>query len=239
MAQCDRHSERQSEAAAELVGVWGMSNAQATALGRHSKVISVHRGELIATRGVPLPGVFYLCSGTVKLSLRGADDEERVLRIVAAGDCFGEPTALIHRPCLYDAFALSDAKLVVMPTKAVLALADHDRRFARALMLALAQRSFGILAEFAAATTQRGAQRLAGYLESLERRNGSRGPTVQLPVSKTVVAALLGMKKETLSRLLRQFTSEGMIGMTRREIAILDPARLSATAGESPVRQAA
>ncbi len=216
-----------------------MSMAQASALGRHSKIISPRRGELIAPRGVPLPGVFYLSSGTVKLSLRGPEEEERVLRIVAAGDCFGEPTALIHKPCLYDAFALTDAKLVVVPTKAVLGLLDHDRRFARALALALAQRSFAILAEFSAATTQRGAQRLAGYLESLERRNGSRGPTVQLPVSKTVVAALLGMKKETLSRLLRQFTSEGMIGMTRREIAILDPGRLSATAGESPVRQAA
>lgn len=239
MAQSDRPSDRHSEAAAELVGVWGMSMSQATSLGRHSKIIAARRGELIAPHGAPLPGVFYLSSGTVKLSLRGPDDEERVLRIVAAGDCFGEPTALIHKPCLYDAYALTDAKVVVMPTKAILSLLDHDRRFARAIVLAIAERSFGILAEFSAATTQRGAQRLAGYLESLERRNGSRGPIVQLPVSKTVVAALLGMKKETLSRLLRQFTSDGMIGMTRREIAILDPARLRTTAGESPVRQAA
>jgi len=96
-------------------------------------------------------------------------------------------------------------------------------------VLALSLRSYTVLSEFSAATTQRGAQRLAGYLESLQRKNG----TVQLPVSKTVVAALLGMKKETLSRLFRQFSSDGLIGMTRREIAILDPQRLSACASSS------
>jgi len=61
---------------------------------------------------------------------------------------------------------------------------------------------------------------------------------VQLPVSKTVVAALLGMKKETLSRLFRQFSSDGLIGMTRREIAILDPQRLAACASSSRAHSA-
>jgi CRP-like cAMP-binding protein len=55
---------------------------------------------------------------------------------------------------------------------------------------------------------------------------------VDLPVSKTIVAARLGMKKETLSRLLHQFTADGIIGVARREIAILDRARLASVAGQ-------
>jgi CRP/FNR family transcriptional regulator, dissimilatory nitrate respiration regulator len=228
-----RQSRRLGDQGADLARAWHLSSAQAAALGRHAKPLAVRRGELIAHRGAPLPGVFFLSAGTVKLSLRGPEGEERVLRVVAAGDCFGEPTALLGNPCLYDAYALSDAKLVVVPTNAVFSLLEHDRRFARSLVLALAERSFGILAEFAAATTQRGAQRLAGYIDSLARQNGSRAASVQLPVSKTVVAALLGMKKETLSRLLRQFSSDGIIGVVRRDIAILDAQRLSAAARQS------
>jgi CRP-like cAMP-binding protein len=95
------------------------------------------------------------------------------------------------------------------------------------MMLALAARSYTVLSEFEAATTQRSAQRLAGYLESLRTRGAT---SVQLPVSKTVVAALLGMKKETLSRLLRQFAADGMIGVARREISILDAGKLGAAA---------
>ncbi|MBV9360281.1 MAG: Crp/Fnr family transcriptional regulator [Betaproteobacteria bacterium] len=211
-----------------LDGLWGLSHAHAVALAPHCKTLSARRGEVIARRGSPLPGVMLMSIGSAKLSVRGAEGDERVLRIASAGDAFGEPTAMLGKPCLYDAVALSDVRVVILPASAILALVARDRRFARFVVLALSARSYTVLSEFSAATTQRGAQRLAGYLGSLERKNGSRGPTVQLPVSKTVVAALLGMKKETLSRLFRQFSSEGLIGMTRREIAILDPQGLAA-----------
>lgn len=210
-----------------------MSQAQRAALAEHCRSQTARRGEVIARRGAPLPGVLVLQAGAVKLSLRSAEGEERVLRIVGAGESFGEPTALLRKPCLYDAIALTDAKLVSIASAGIFALLARDHRFARALVRALAERSYTVLAELEAATTQRGAQRLAGYLESLPRRAIPRGAsTVHLPVSKTIVASLLGMKKETLSRLLRQFTAYGMIGMARRDIEILDPAKLSAAARE-------
>jgi CRP-like cAMP-binding protein len=214
-----------------LAGLWGLSQAQAAALCEHAKPVSARRGETIVRRGAPLPGVLLIESGTIKLSLRSAEGDERVLRIVGAGESFGEPTALLGRPCLYHAIALSDAKLLSIQVAAIFALLARDARFARRLVLALAERSFIILAELEAATTQRGAQRLAVYLESLPVRSGVNGPrTVDLPVSKTVIAARLGMKKETLSRLLHQFATEGIIDVRRREIAILDRRRLGEAA---------
>ena len=221
-----------------LEGLWGLSHAHAAILSEHCKPLAARRGEVIVRRGALLPGVLVLSAGTVKLSLRSAEGDERVLRIVGPGEAFGEPTAMLGKPCLYDAVALTDARLLNVPVTGIHALAARDRRFARFLILALSARSYMVLTELAAATTQRGAQRLAGYLESLRKTNGARSATVQLPVSKTVVAALLGMKKETLSRLLRQFTSEGLIGMTRREISILDPQRLSDCASSSRAHSA-
>ena len=212
-----------------LGGLWGMSAAQAGELEKESTPVNARRGSLIARRGSVLPGIFAVGVGIIKLSLSGADGEERVLRLAFAGESFGEPTALVRKPCVYDAFALTDARLLTIPTTAIFALLRRDMRFAQRLVVALAERSFGILNEFAAASTQRSAQRLAGYLESLPHSNGA----VQLPVSKTVVAALLGMQKETLSRLLHQFAAEGVIGVHRREILLLDRARLSAMARRS------
>jgi CRP-like cAMP-binding protein len=223
---------RAAEDAVDLTGLWGMSVAHAAALARHARVLHARRGEIIAHRGASLAGIYALDAGTVKLSLRGPDSEERVLRVVSAGDSFGAPAALLGKPCLYDAYALSDAKYAVIPANAVFALLEQDKRFARRLVVALAERSFMILHEFAAATTQRGAQRLASYIQTLSREQGRT--SVQLPVSKTVVAALLGMKKETLSRLLHQFAAEGIIGVARREISILDAAKLGDTARIAP-----
>jgi len=57
--------------------------------------------------------------------------------------------------------------------------------------------------------------------------NGNGTHTVRLPVSKTLVAARLGITKETLSRLLRSLAERRLIEVSQREIAILDRAALS------------
>jgi CRP/FNR family transcriptional regulator len=51
---------------------------------------------------------------------------------------------------------------------------------------------------------------------------------VRLPVSKTLVAARLGVRKETLSRLLRELAGRGLISVTQREVKILDRRGLAA-----------
>ena len=56
--------------------------------------------------------------------------------------------------------------------------------------------------------------------------DGAGERRVSLPVSKTVVAGMLGVKKETLSRLLRDLSDRRLIAVSRREITILDRARL-------------
>jgi CRP-like cAMP-binding protein len=189
-------------------------------------VLVAPRGTIIVGRGARLPGVFGLAYGSVKLSLRGQDGEERVLQLVSAGQTFGEAKSLLGRPGHSEAIALADSKLVVIPAAAIFALMDRDPRFARAVALLLAERAVEMLAEVESAM-QRGAQRLASYLGALANSpegngDGNGGTVVRLPVSKTLVAARLGVKKETLSRLLRQFAAEGVIEVSRREISILD-----------------
>lgn len=210
-----------------LARAWRLSAAQAAGLVQHGKTFAVGRGTVVLQRGLVPAAAFALNAGTIKLTLRGADGEERILRVANAGESFGEAAAFLARPCPYDAYALTDAQLVAIPPSAVFSLLERDRRFARRLVVALAERYCDVLTEFGAATTQRGSQRLANYLEGLAK--GAPG-TVQLPVSKTVVAALLGMKKETLSRLLHQFAAEGIIEVARREITILDAQKLAAAA---------
>ena len=196
---------------------------QVAALARQSWVLPARRGDLLARRGEPIAGLFIVAYGLAKLVMRGRDNGERVLRLVGAGHTFGEATAFLGREARYDALALADTKAVVIPSQALVALMDADARFGRAFARLLAERKLEMLGEIESATLQRGAQRLAGYLASLDAGSAGR---VELPVSKTVVAAQLGMKKETLSRLLRQLTADGVIEVARREISILDGAAL-------------
>src|SRR5262245_51963864 len=47
-------------------------------------------GDVLARRGERFPGVFAVAYGFVKLALREAQHEERVLRVVTTGQTFGE-----------------------------------------------------------------------------------------------------------------------------------------------------
>jgi len=217
--------------ASSLPIFWGLTPVQIAGIARDCWTFQAQRGELVVRREAPLPGVFALGYGTMKLSLCRPDGGERVVRLVSPGQTFGEAIALLGRPSRYEARALADCKLVVIPAAAILGLIDRDARFARRMVLVLAERALDMLGEVESATLRRGVQRLASYLGSLAApaegnggANGSNGSAckVHLPASKTVIASRLNMKKATLSRLFRTLSEQGLIEVAQRDITILD-----------------
>ena len=201
---------------------WGSSSTSRAALAQHCSALPAARGAVVLEQGTQPAGVFAVAYGSVKTLLRRPDGAERVLRVVAAQQTFGESSALLGRSSPYEAVALEHSKLVLIPTVAVLALLDGEPRFARGLVMALAERKAQLYVEMEAATLLSGTQRLATYLKDL----AGAERTVQLPFSKTLVASRLGIKKETLSRLLRELVERRVIEVKRRDIAILEPAQL-------------
>ena len=206
----------------------GASPGQLAAVTRQCWTLEARRSDPIARHDARLPGVFAVAYGTVKLALRGSDNDERVLRLVSGGQTFGEAAALLGRPCRYEARALVECKLVVIPSVAIFGLIDRDSRFARQVVHILAERTFDLLGEVESACMQGSAQRLAHYLGSLAGPATKSGAlVVRLPATKTLIASRLDMKKETLSRLLRSLANRGLIAMAQREITILDRERLA------------
>lgn len=206
--------------------------ARLAEIARHARTEHVLRGAVIARRGEKPRGLMAVAYGLVKLSLKG--ETEKVLRLVGPGETFAEAVLFLDKPLPVDAVALADTLLVVVKAAPLLALIDADRGFARGLLASMSQRMHELVMDFES-TTQHGArERLAAYLDSLAPA-GIADARVQLPASKTVVAARLGVTKETLSRLLRQMGDEGLIAMAKRDITLRDRSRLAAAArGDRP-----
>ena len=205
----------------------GVAATQVRSVAAQSWAVGGSRGAVLVTAGARLPGVFALAYGSVKLSMKNGGNEERVLRLVAAHQTFGEASVLLGRPSPYAAIVLVEAKLVVMPSAPLYALLERDSAFAKSLVAKLAERKLELCAEIGAATLRKGVERLAAYLVE----SACDADTVQLPFSKTVLAARLGMQKETLSRLLRSLAADGLIAVSRRRIVLLDRDRLRQSAG--------
>lgn len=203
----------------------GTPRERVAALARQSLAAQAPAGSAIVCRGERVPGLMVVVEGLAKLALKG--DSERVLRFVGPGETFGEAALVLGQPLPIDAVAVADTSLVVVPAAPLLALFDRDRSFARELLATLCRRLQAMVADFESATQHDAGERLAAYLGSLGEE------FVCLPAPKAVIASRLGMTKETLSRLLRTFMDQGLIKVAKREIRILDPARLSAAARSS------
>jgi CRP-like cAMP-binding protein len=198
---------------------------QLAELARRSQSLQAAPGSVVARRGERLPGLMIVHYGLVKIALKG--DAGRVMRLVGAGETFGEAALFLDQPLPVEVTAVADTALLIVPAQPLLALFDQDPRFARGLLASVCLRLQSIVADFEAATVHGARERLAAYLGSLGE------DTAQLPAPKQVIASRLGMTKETLSRLLRAFMQEGLIEVANREVRLLDRARLAALARAS------
>ncbi len=199
----------------------------------HARIEYFRRGALIARRGERLPGVIGVAYGLAKLVLPRRNGAEKALRFLGANETFGEAVALLDRPCSLDVVALADSMLVVIPVRPLQQLLARDLTFAGNLVGTLAEGQLRLVREIDASVGRSGAQRLAAYLISLAQpESGTASCAVQLPVTKTALAARLGITKETMSRLLRELKEQGLIVMRGADITILDRGRLCGMAGE-------
>jgi CRP-like cAMP-binding protein len=197
-------------------------------LASHSQLSAVRRGAAIVARDEPIPGVIALAYGSAKLSLRRVSGEEKVVRLLGPGECFGLAAAILDKPSPVDLVALQNCLVVTIPPVPVRRLMEQDAGFARAVARALAERMLELVAEIEASQQQTSLQRLACFLDSRAQPNGQAGAwVVHLPATKTTIAARLGVKKETLSRMLRVLASRSLITVAGPEIAILDRAGLA------------
>ncbi len=217
---------------AKLALFKGLARDRLPQVVRLARLAHMRRGTWVARRGDQLEGVVAVAKGMVKLAMRGAGGAERVLRFVGPGETFGEASVLLGRPSPVDALTLADTVLAVIAAASIRSLMAGDARFARRMATLLAERMLVLLAEVEASELRPAGERLASYLLTLAQPAAQAGHwTAHLPATKTLVAARLGIKKETLSRLLHDLASRRLIEVSRRDITILDRVRLAGIVG--------
>ena len=72
-------------------------------------------------------------------------------------------------------------------------------------------------------------ERMAAFLVALSRRHAARGfsgSTFNLTMARVDIANYLRLAPETVSRVLRRFQDEGLLRIERREVELIDRARL-------------
>jgi len=185
-------------------------------------------GEALFHVGEPCEAFHVTVLGQVKLFAVSPAGQEKVIELIGPGGTFGEALMFTGQPYIVNADAATDALVLSVSKKAVLAEIAGDPRFSLRMLAGVSRRLHGLVRDVEAYTLHSGAQRVIGYL--LRGADGGQDAcelTVTLPVSKAMVASLLSLTPEYFSRVLHELEAQGLIAIDRRDIRIPQPRRLA------------
>jgi len=133
--------------------------------------------------------------------------------------------AVIHdEPYLKSARTLTQSRVLMIPAGAVRDVFGRDSAFARAVVGELASRYRAIVRALKNQKLRSGAERLASWILVTDAQSGSAG-RIALPFEKRLLASLLGMTPENLSRSFVTLAAHG-VKSEGRTIAISDREKL-------------
>lgn len=188
----------------------GLPDSALERLLQNAGVVTENRGKLLFVRGEEAKRIYLLLSGWVKLYRDTAEGEQTVLAVLKPGDTVAEAAMFLERAYPASAEVVDDARLLEIPAKSFMTVLREDSEVSLKMLGALSMRLRGLILHIEQLQARSTPQRLGGFLLELsEAKDGSM--VVRLPYDKSLVAARLGMKPESLSRALAKLKKYGVV----------------------------
>ncbi len=190
---------------------------------------SYWKGDLIFSQGDRGESLFIVAEGLVKLSLTSVEGAEMVLATLRPPSVFGELALLDGGARTASARALQATTLLALTRPSFMRLLLDNPRLADAL-----HRSLGTIIR---RTLQQASDlvfldlptRLAKLLLALAQEEGKEiegGVRLDLDVTQTTLAGMVGGSRPSVNQALRAFQERGLLELRGREILIRDIERL-------------
>lgn len=207
----------------------GLTPADAEALGHRCQVLRFGAGSSVFDEGQPARTFYLVQSGLVKIFKLNPKGQEQILAVLSKGNTFAEAAVFMGGRYPASCQCLEDSELISVERDAILNVLSHDPELALRMMAGMALKLRRLVSMVEDLTLRDARGRLARYLTGLKGENG----TLRLPTQQTVLARLLGLTGETLSRTFKALRDEGILGPPKgRQVQVLDPNGLRLAAGE-------
>ena len=228
---------QQQSTAGALAGfeLFAALNERALArLAKATRELDVARGTVLYERGDASDGMHACVSGSLKLTLPGPDDSEKVIGLIGRGETFGEPAALVGEPHLVCAETLVPTRLLFIERSALLACMNRDAAFASRMAVALSGRLRRLMREIENTTLHSGTERVVDFLvRELGDTPDAGAAIIELPAKKRIIASCLDLTHEHFSRILHDLAAARLLVVQGPRVSIPDIAKLRAYHGES------
>ena len=197
--------------------------------------IRLRKGDTLYRAGAPFAALYAIRSGSLKTILLAEDGRDQVAGYHMPGEVVGlDGIGNDVHEC--QAVALEDSEVCTLPFDRIEEVAREYAAFQHKVHRHLSreiarQRSLMLLLG-----TMRADQRLAAFLLDLSERYQARGYSSSefiLRMTREEIGSYLGLKLETVSRLLSRLQQEGLIQVQGRVVKLLERSALKQLVGQT------
>jgi CRP/FNR family transcriptional regulator, nitrogen oxide reductase regulator len=185
--------------------------------------------ETIFSEGDPVRRVTMVVSGIVKVTQMGLNGNEVILRLNAAGEIVGSYRVCVNCSHCATAQAVQSCVALVWDAAVFEKLLARIPTFRRNTVRALEERLLEMEQRFREVSTEKVGSRLSSELVRLSdrlRRCTDNG-LLEITLSRAELAQLTGTTLFTVSRLLCQWQTQGIVRVRRESVLVQDFAALA------------
>lgn len=207
----------------------GIPEAQLRPYQASAQWLTVEPGRLLLDFDDPSDEVFFVLSGSVRITLRTQGGRELILQDLPAGGFFGEMAAIDGAPRSASVEALHRSRICRLPGPVFMAILADVPALSRRMMQLLTKRIREANARLLELTSLDIRHRLyAELLRAAGPPGADGGRSISPPPVQHILAQRIGARREPVSREVARLVREGVLARSRGALVIARPQVLEA-----------
>jgi len=188
----------------------------------NSRETSFRKGDIILHEGSMTSHIIYLKSGLVKEYKKGTNDTLQILQIIKKYTYLGLPSLFGDRINHYSYAALEDIKVCYIDLNIFNQLVRQNGNFAFEILVSVSRDSLNNFHRVMSQSQKKTYGRVADAL--LYFSNIIYESTLfEIPFTRQEFADLIGISRESATRVLTKFREEGILRLDARTLEIVNP----------------
>lgn len=201
----------------------GLRKEELELLSKYEVEKTFQKGETIFLEGDPGKAIYYIKTGKIKLYKTSIEGREVTLNILGPGSIFAEVTMFSDLDYPATAMVLEDVQVGMIRNEDLEKIVQENGNIALSLIKELNRRLYYAQMKIKDMALHDVNGRVAKVLLDLAYRYGkknSRGIQIDLKMTKTEIANIVGTSRETVSRSLSQLKNDEVIDMKGKLVFI-------------------
>lgn len=204
----------------------GLEDVDYAAISAHTAIVTLSSGQMVFAQNTPLKAIYWVVEGMIKLTRTSPQGDEKVIELISPGRFFAEAVLFMGNGYPVNAVAQGASRLISVDATHLKDWLAQDTQRCFRMMAGISMRLHKLVADIDRLTLMKGTDRLLQYLFDHSDPDETGRTVVEFEAPKQVIASRIGIKPETLSRLLHKLADQGCIEVQGAKVIIIDIERM-------------